>query len=80
MALVTHIEAGSAVSGRLHDTIDNARSFYFAKDGNTIFQIDTSGRDTRKIPGKKSQTIQLNRNAARELIFQLREAFPGILD
>ena len=80
MALITHIEAGSAPSGRLHDKIDNARSFYFDKDGDTIFQIDTSGRDTRKIPGKKSQTIQLSRDAARELILQLREAFPGILD
>lgn len=80
MALITHIESVSPPSERLHDKIDNARSFYFDKNGDRIFQIDTSGRDTRKLPGKKSQTIQLTREAARELILYLREAFPGILD
>jgi len=79
VALITHIEAGFSANGRIRDKIDNAKSFYFDKDRDRIFQIDTFGRDTRKMPGKKSQTIQLSRDAARELIFQLREAFPGIL-
>jgi len=30
-------------------------------------QIDTDGRDTRKIPGKQSQTIQLHREGAEAL-------------
>ncbi len=80
MALITHIEYGAALSERLHDKIDNARSFYFDIHGDRIFRIDTFGRDTRMIPGKKSQTIQLNRDAARQLINQLNEAFPGILE
>ncbi len=32
------------------------------------------------MPGKKSQTTQLSRDAARQLIKQLTEAFPGILE
>jgi hypothetical protein len=80
VALITHLESISAPSERLHDKIDNAKSFHFCKDGEIIFQIDPSGRDTRRIHGKKSQTIQLNRDAARELVLQLRAAFPGILD
>ena len=36
-------------------------------DGNPIVQIDTNGSADRANPGKQSQTIQLGREAAREL-------------
>jgi hypothetical protein len=36
-------------------------------DGNPIVQIDTTGSADRANPGKQSQTIQLGREAAREL-------------
>ena len=32
-----------------------------------LLQIDTYGRETREIPGKKSQTIQLDRQGASHL-------------
>ena len=50
----------------LHDEID-ATYTRFERDGREILQIDTDGRDTRKIPGKQSQTIQLDRERAEAL-------------
>jgi len=36
-------------------------------DGRPVVQIDTNGSADRANPGKQSQTIQLGRDAAREL-------------
>ena len=41
-------------------------------DGNPIVQIDTNGSADRANPGKQSQTIQLGREAARELFDLLK--------
>jgi hypothetical protein len=47
----------------LHDEIE-ATYTTFKRDGRVFIQIDSYGRDTREIPGKKSQTIQLDREGA----------------
>ncbi len=81
MARLTEIvEKGLQQSGRRHDEIDNAETFHFEEEGKSIFQINTYGRtEVRDVPGKLSQTIQLTRPAARQLIAQLQAAFPQIL-
>jgi hypothetical protein len=44
-------------------------------DGNPIVQIDTNGSADRANPGKQSQTIQLGREAARELFDTLKRTY-----
>jgi hypothetical protein len=44
-------------------------------DGHPIVQIDTNGSVDRANPGKQSQTIQLGREAARELFDILKRTY-----
>jgi len=57
-----------------HDEID-AEYFSFERDGLRLFQIDMYGREKREIPGKTSQTIQLDKDAAVLLISILKKEF-----
>jgi hypothetical protein len=43
-----------------------------------ILQLETYGSETRQIPGKVSQVLQLDEGAARELKRILELAFPGL--
>ena len=47
-------------------------------DGAIAVQLETYGSDDRKLLGKASQTIEIDRARAAELIQVLREAFPGL--
>ena len=47
-------------------------------EGSVLLQLDTYGSEDRAIPGKQSQTLQLDRAAAEELVGILRTTFPGI--
>jgi hypothetical protein len=47
-------------------------------DSREILQLETYGSPHRQIPEKVSQTIQLDRAAAAELIEILRRSFPGL--
>jgi hypothetical protein len=58
----------------VHDEID-AVYFSFEKDGRYLFQIDTHGRDGRKLEGKTSQTLQIDKAAAIQLIEILKRSF-----
>jgi hypothetical protein len=58
----------------LHDEIE-ATYTTFERDGRLILQIDTYGRDSRQMPGKQSQTIQLDRAGAEALFGILRPEF-----
>lgn len=58
----------------IHDTVD-ATYTVFEKNGDKFFQIDTYGRSSRDIPGKLSQTIQLNKKSALRLIELLSKTF-----
>ncbi len=58
----------------VHDEID-AKYAIFELDGRSFVQIDSFGRDSREMPGKKSQTIQLDRDSGLQLIKILKEAF-----
>ncbi|MDR6864471.1 hypothetical protein [Phycicoccus sp. 3266] len=48
------------------------------RDGATVLQLDTYGSEARKDQGTVSQSIQLDRDRARELIAIIHQAFPGL--
>jgi len=74
MALIRRFERSQMERNSVHDEID-AKYAVFERDGRSFVQIDSFGRDTRDIPGKKSQTIQLDRDSGLQLIKILKEAF-----
>jgi hypothetical protein len=51
---------------------------WFDVDGQRILQLDTYGSDERQIPGKVSQSIQLDEQGARDLLSIIRRTF-GVL-
>lgn len=74
MALIRQFERKHMERNSLHDEID-ATYTVFERDGAKLIQIDTYGRDERQIPGKKSQTIQLDREGASALFNILKTEF-----
>ncbi|MUZ74230.1 methionyl-tRNA formyltransferase [Agrobacterium vitis] len=58
----------------LHDDVSATYSV-FGQDERLVLQIDTYGSLERKIPGKKSQTIQFDRNSAEQLFKILKDEF-----
>ena len=58
----------------IHDAID-ASYTTFERDGRKFLQIDSYGRAEREAPGKKSQSLQLDKKSARELFDMLRDFF-----
>jgi hypothetical protein len=58
----------------IHDEISASYSV-FERDGRRFIQIDSYGRDEREIPGKKSQTIQLDKDGAQQLYTILKSEF-----
>jgi hypothetical protein len=66
MARIKSFKPGTISRNSIHDGIDATYSI-ISIDDRSFLQIDTHGRETREIPGKKSQTIQLNRNSGQQL-------------
>ncbi|RLQ89567.1 methionyl-tRNA formyltransferase [Notoacmeibacter ruber] len=58
----------------LHDPIE-AIYYLHEKDGRKLFQLNTMGRDSREIPGKVSQSIQLDQESAEQLVLILQRHF-----
>ena len=75
MALIKSFENKSMDRNSIHDGID-ATYTTFERDGRMFIQVDSHGRAEREIPGKKSQTFQLDKKSARELFDILRDCFP----
>lgn len=78
MARIDRLEIEPS-EGNLHPSKVHARVKTFGDgiDG-PIVQIDTFGSPDREIPGKLSQTIQLDRNTGRQLLAVLQAAYgPG---
>ena len=67
------------VSGRSrpHTEVDCGFSF-LAAPTDRVVQLDTYGSDLRAIPGKVSQSLQLDKDGAAQLIAILRRAFPDL--
>lgn len=50
----------------------------FTADGVTYFQLDTYGTGDRQDVGTVSQSIQIDRQRAADLVSALREVFPDL--
>lgn len=74
MALIRHFDRKHMERNSIHDEI-SASYTVFERDGRRFIQIDSYGRDEREIPGKKSQTIQLDRDGAQQLYRILQNEF-----
>lgn len=74
MALIEGFERGDLQRMQLHDAVD-ARYYVNEIDGRKLLQISTFGRPTRDLPGKVSQTIQLDQASGRELFDILKSTF-----
>ena len=74
MALVTKFEKLDGERTQLHEEVE-AKYAVFERDGKGFVQINTYGRPGREIPGKVSQSIQLDRQGAEALVAILKKAF-----
>ncbi|HEY4122974.1 MAG TPA: hypothetical protein VGM36_00085 [Rhizomicrobium sp.] len=74
MALIRHFIEKPMDRNSIHDEIE-ASVTSFEYDGRVFIQIDTYGREERQIPGKKSQTLQLDREGATALFAILKQKF-----
>jgi hypothetical protein len=74
MALIKYFEEKRMDRNSIHDAID-ATYTTFERDGRRFIQIDSYGRAAREMPGKKSQSIQLDEKSAREFFKILEDLF-----
>ena len=74
MALIRTFEEKAMDRNSIHHEI-SASYTVFERDDRKFIQIDSYGRDERDIPGKKSQTIQLDRDGASALFQILKREF-----
>jgi hypothetical protein len=78
MALVRSLApAGAGERRRVHGEVECGYTVFEA-GGERYLQIDTYGSNEREIPGKVSQTIQLDEHGARQLKKLIEQSFPGI--
>jgi hypothetical protein len=78
MVLITSfVPAGAGNRGRVHGAVECGYSA-FESGGKQYLQLDTYGSNERAIPGKVSQTIQLDESAALRLKGLIEQTFPGI--
>lgn len=77
MARVTQLTMHSGVRQIVHQPAECTWQSFDSNLG-PILQIDSFGSSERKIPGKKSQTLQFDRHTAGELLGAIRATFPGL--
>ncbi len=77
MALIGEFHHVTSDKSALHKPVSCGWRAFHAGDMK-ILQLDTYGSDTRQIPNKVSQSIQLDREGAAELLKLIRDTFPGI--
>ena len=76
MALIARFEERPIEPTRVHD--DVVCGYAYADVGaRRILQLETYGSRQRRIPGKVSQSIQVDEDGARALKQILERAFPG---
>jgi hypothetical protein len=74
MAAIVRFFENPSVWGRRHETEVEIES----REGR-LLQLDTFGSKDRKLVGKKSQTMQFDADAARQLLTIIRRAFPDVV-
>lgn len=77
MALLRDFIPLSKERQRVHDLVECGYSV-FTDGGQTYLQLDTYGSQERAIPGKTSQSLQLDRSAAEQLKVLIEATFPGL--
>jgi hypothetical protein len=70
-------ESKSGTTSRPHSTCSCGWKVA-ERDGSKVLQLDTYGSDSRKDQGTVSQSIQLDRLRAQELVSIIRKTFPGL--
>jgi len=79
MAVITNFKPiGVSARSSVHRSEVECGWAIFTTAGRTYLQLDTYGSQTRAIPGKVSQTIQVDEDAARQLKRLIERAFPGL--
>ena len=73
MALVKKFVKLEKQRNSVHREVDYTYTVFDDSMGNKIFQIDTYGSPDREIKGKVSQSIQLDKESAEELIKIIKE-------
>ena len=63
----------------VHEPVECGYKIFTDGDGIRYVQFDTYGTAGRTLPGKVSQSIQLDRGATTVVIRVLRQAFPGVI-
>ena len=75
MALIKEFVQKTRDRLAIHPTEVSAHIYVQEVDGRKLVQIDTHGAADRQIPGKVSQTLQLDEPAAKELLTILMRHF-----
>ena len=77
MALIGEFHQVNSDKSVLHKPVSCGwRAFYAGEV--KVLQLDTYGSNTRQIPNKVSQSIQLDREGAAQLLKLIKDTFPGI--
>ena len=74
MALIKTLPLKTLERNGIHDAVDATYSV-FSIDGQRYLQIDSYGRPDREHPGKRSQSIQLDRESALTLLAIIKREF-----
>jgi hypothetical protein len=77
MALVTQIRRIEK-TGQPHGPCECGCFVVETKDGKRLLTLETYGSETRKIPGKVSQSIQFDEEGARQLKELIEQVFPNL--
>ena len=75
MAWVTNFEIRDGSGRRQPSNVIGVVRRFEQPDGETVIQIDTHGSEDRANPGKQSQTLQLGRDAAKQLFDLLKRRY-----
>jgi hypothetical protein len=77
MALITELTELHKDRNRVHGAVECGYTV-FEERGERYLQLDTYGSPERKIPGKTSQSIQLNAESAARVNALIEKVFPEI--
>lgn len=78
MARITEFIEATSASARVHPTTVECGWQTIYANGETLVQLSTYGSDDRQSEKKVSQTLQIDRGTAAELLVIIRRAFPGL--
>ena len=75
MARIREFRKGEQTHGQTHPTDVECVWWVFESEMGRLLQLDTFGSSERRNPGQQSQTLQLDRDRAEELVEILTQQF-----